>query len=106
VAGHARDWLHILARARSARIALDIRIGVRSILWICTSVSIYARSHALAECVCGFGRSKWNCTFDSSGSFQWLRVLEKQNYLFNLTSISQSKINYFIALLSLSGLKK
>ena len=65
-----RDWLHILTRVFPTRIALAIGIGVGSILWICTAVSIHARSDALAECVCGFGRSEWNYTFDSSGAFQ------------------------------------
>jgi len=69
VAGLVRDWLHILASVFPTRIALAIGIGVASILWICSAVSIYAGSDALAECVCGFGRSKWNCTFDTSGAF-------------------------------------
>ncbi len=103
MAGRARDWLHILASVFPTRIALAIRIGVRSILWICTTVSIYARSDALAQCVCGFGRSEWNCTFDTSDAFQWIGVLEKRNYLFNLTLISQSKGNYFMKKLSQTG---
>ena len=72
MAGLVRDWLHILASVFPTRIALAIGIGVASILWICSAVSIYARSDALAECVCGFGHSEWNCTFDSSGAFQWI----------------------------------